>query len=374
MGETPIDELLRGTFSGSTKEDWKHAAGQEIEGQNPFDKLAWKNADKLTFAPLYDASDVATLNFLKNFQRSPSQKEYSTAGQWSNLCPILVTNSVTANTQALNHLQQGADGILFDVRHDEKINFEKLLQSIDWPYCTIAFLLDSQQALDQLGDYIMRQSYAPNTLQGVIFSDFSSNNKRVIPEGISQQQNFFSHGIGIDASTPSSEIAQALVKGVECIEQNSISPAEQIRKIAFSLPAENNFLFTLAKTKVLRMLWFQLVQAYGVTTFQPSDLYIHTRCETWIKESYEPHGNLIASTLSSLAAILGGCDAISIFTTNENPTLTNRIARNVSSILREESHIDKVADPTAGAYTIDTIIDTLAQDAWKKFQVEVQKI
>jgi len=44
------------------------------------------------------------------------------------------------------------------------------------------------------------------------------------------------------------------------------------------------------------------------------------------------------------------------------------MARNVSSLLREESHFDKVADPSAGAYAIDNLIHHTAAKAWALFQ------
>jgi methylmalonyl-CoA mutase len=51
-----------------------------------------------------------------------------------------------------------------------------------------------------------------------------------------------------------------------------------------------------------------------------------------------------------------------------------RIARNVSNILREESHLNKVADPTAGSYAIDNMIDKLAIAAWTEFQHKITQL
>ena len=76
---------------------------------------------------------------------------------------------------------------------------------------------------------------------------------------------------------------------------------------------------------------------------------------------------MLKSTSAALAAILGGCDALTVQPENENPMMA-RIARNVSSILREESHLSKVADPTAGSYYLESLTNQLAINAWKKFQ------
>jgi methylmalonyl-CoA mutase len=52
--------------------------------------------------------------------------------------------------------------------------------------------------------------------------------------------------------------------------------------------------------------------------------------------------------------------------------MMSRIALNVSTILREESHLAKVADPVAGAYYIEALTDQLAQKTWHQFQAIVK--
>jgi methylmalonyl-CoA mutase len=68
-----------------------------------------------------------------------------------------------------------------------------------------------------------------------------------------------------------------------------------------------------------------------------------------------------------MAAIMGGCTALSVIPDHENDERLDRIARNVSSLLREESYLNKVADPTAGSYYIDTLVKEIAEKAWTKF-------
>ncbi|MEJ0032954.1 MAG: methylmalonyl-CoA mutase family protein [Bacteroidota bacterium] len=71
---------------------------------------------------------------------------------------------------------------------------------------------------------------------------------------------------------------------------------------------------------------------------QNPGIFIHAYIKPFSKEAYQPHGNMISSTSRALAAVLGGCDALTIETSSE---LEERIAKNVSLILREESHIIK---------------------------------
>ena len=45
---------------------------------------------------------------------------------------------------------------------------------------------------------------------------------------------------------------------------------------------------TIAKIKVLRMLWFQVARAYGFKHYMPADLKIHARSEGWRQPEFQP--------------------------------------------------------------------------------------
>ena len=81
---------------------------------------------------------------------------------------------------------------------------------------------------------------------------------------------------------------------------------------------------------------------------------------------------MISGTVAALAAVAGGCDSLTVVPEDENNATMARIARNVCNILREESHLTKVADPMAGAYAIEIIVNELAIAAWKDFQHNVK--
>ena len=61
------------------------------------------------------------------------------------------------------------------------------------------------------------------------------------------------------------------------------------------------------------------------------------------RENFHPHGNMIKNTTDALSAVLGGCNALTLCAEDEDSEMTNRIALNVSNILKEESHLDKVS-------------------------------
>lgn len=115
------------------------------------------------------------------------------------------------------------------------------------------------------------------------------------------------------------------------------------------------------------MLWTQLATAYGIDNYLPTELYLHVQAGSSIDEKFNPHAVMISNTVDALAAVIGGCNALTLNTTDAND-LSNRIALNVSHLLKEESHIDKVFDPLAGSYAIEKIVHELSTTAWQRFQ------
>ena len=54
-------------------------------------------------------------------------------------------------------------------------------------------------------------------------------------------------------------------------------------------------------------------------------------------------------------------------TYKESDDFSERIARNQQLLLKEESHFDKVTDPSAGSYYIENLTRSIAEQAWKLF-------
>ena len=71
-----------------------------------------------------------------------------------------------------------------------------------------------------------------------------------------------------------------------------------------------------------------------------------------------------ASPPKHLAAAIGGCDQLTV----QPFGFDAHLALNVQRILKEESHLDAVADPAGGSYYIEALTDSLAREAWKLLQ------
>lgn len=169
-------------------------------------------------------------------------------------------------------------------------------------------------------------------------------------------------------ATSVEELAFALAEGVDRLSAAADVNAAAA-EIRFVFAAGSNYFFEIAKLRAARMLWAQAVSA-----FQPADqsvcrMKIHVRTALANKSIYDPYTNLLRTTTEALSAVIGGCDSLYVAPAR----FAARLAVNVQRILKEESHLDSVADPAGGAYYIEALTDAIAREAWTLFQqIEAQ--
>jgi methylmalonyl-CoA mutase len=332
-------------FENASRADWSKAASKENEGKNPDETLSWK-VGTLEGRAYYDKNDRPE----QGFQLSASENPYLGARAWNNLPLITVKAENEANKTALNHLKNGADGILFDIRNTTNCNPEVLLEAIEWPYCMIGMIANesSIEALNKIPALVQKKGWKAESLTGFILWEKEVQNLIKDFNALSQ---FTTAGIFIEDSTDIlSQLREALAIGLK----NKTG-------VALSLPVGTDFFIEQAKLKALRALWSE--------NFTQS-IFIHARSNPWISESFKPHSNMLKSTTAAMAAIAGGCDALTVYAELESDANMNRIARNVSNILREESYFDKVADATAGSYYIDSLTQEIIKQVKSNLELE----
>lgn len=366
----PIKSLLstlQATFPQSGKDQWLKIASHEIENQDPFAKLAWQNEDAIRFFPYYSDQDLNPLAKRISSHGRPEENIFFGARKWINAPIVQGKNSKTANQFSLEQLTNGADGLYFRWNDDQ--NIDLTLKDIEWSYCALYFEGLSQTALNtELVNHIQRQYKDTSQLSGAIFSKATQLHANAF--FLNSKSDFKSLGISVGPSSAVSEISSALTIATKEIDRlsNAHEVKSLINHIAFSVTASADFLETIAKLRALRWLWFQIAQAYGVSDFHPENLLIHVTSAPWIENSFEPHGNMIKATTAGMAAVIGGCQALTICPQDDTNATQVRIARNISALLREESHLNKVDDPLAGAYAIEAMTNEFAKSSWAIFQ------
>jgi methylmalonyl-CoA mutase len=364
MPESTIHNILSKSFPKTGIEDWLRVASQELGEKNQIEKLIWES-DGLSFSPYYEKKNLKNLNYLKSYQSRPSQS-------WENVPKIIVSDEKEANERTLQQLTSGADGVLFDLSERIDFNINPLLQGVDWSACSLYFIMgpDTKIATKILA-YADHKGYDPATLTGTIFWTTPPQAREAKDLIKPLLKRYHTLGLTIAQNSAVEEISKSLQQAthiVDVLTDMGMEAADVFKAISLSFSCDTNFLITIAKLKAIRVLWYQLSQAFGIKNYVPEALHIHLRSEHGSTTRFDPHGRMIKNTTDGLCAVLGGCNALTLSGGEKENEMEARIALNVSNILKEESLIDKVSDPLGGAYAIENMVNEISQSAWKMFQ------
>ncbi len=174
------------------------------------------------------------------------------------------------------------------------------------------------------------------------------------------------------------ELAFALATGVDYIRamlDRELDIDTVARRIQFGFALGGNFFMEVAKLRAARMLWAQIVQAFGGNE-AAQKMAIYARSTTWNKTIYDPYVNMLRATTEAFAGGVGGVDSMHIapFDVAVRPpdSFSRRIARNVQLILQEECNLTRLIDPMGGAWYGEVLTDEVGRRSWTLFQ-EVER-
>jgi methylmalonyl-CoA mutase len=335
------------------KEQWMAAARTELNGKEPTQLIkSWENFE---IQPYYDKSDVASFNtsVLKKIEFP-----YQSPNGWLNIPQVDGFNEASANDLALNHLRSGADGITFKI--SGTANPAKLLNEVEPEFCFLGFETEdsSLSFFEELNPLLI----PPGKVNGAIFWKDEPDWLKVANLH-KTLAHFRCFGIVLppgDSTTQISGASQLVLKIVDVLTDYGFSPQQLFQKMAFSLSATENFFGDVAKIRSLKILFGRLCQAYGITRL-PAFVRVVSNP---INQNYEPHGTLLTNSFGALSAIMASADALTISTDNQNSAIHLNTARSISLLLKEESRLDKVIDPLAGSYFVESLTNSIVEQIW----------
>ncbi len=170
------------------------------------------------------------------------------------------------------------------------------------------------------------------------------------------------------------ELAASIATGVEYLRQltdTGLSVEAAARQILFAFSMSSDFFVQIAKLRAARWLWANVVVAAGGEP-RAGAMEIHARTSLFTKTKRDPWVNMLRATAECTAAVLGGAQSVATlpFDVAIGPPdeLALRVARNTQVVLREESHLDAVADPAGGSWFVERLTFELGHAAWQEFQ------
>lgn len=173
------------------------------------------------------------------------------------------------------------------------------------------------------------------------------------------------------------EIGWALALGIAWLREltaRGLSANDAADSIAFNLAAGRDIFLEVAKLRAARQVWARALEAIGVDAGHRA-MELNVRGSQATISKRDPWVNMLRATGHTFSAALGGAQSITIpsFDSAIAPAeeFGRRIARNTQLILRDESHLARVADPAGGSYYLETMTQKYAELAWG-FMQEVE--
>jgi len=344
--------IFHSDFSPHSVRDWEKIAQQELGNKNLSENLT-KAKRGAVIKPYYDCGDAV----------EEKKMGITRAASWQNVPKVIVIDGKKANEEALTYLYAGADGIWFDIQ--QHVNVDVLLNKIELPICSVYFNSKDDSFFSALADLVESKLMQEKVTGAFFLSDIEKVDSR-----FKQWKNFHSNGIIVKENVNIvDEIVDSLLMAVDRVERltnEDFSLESAFRSLAFSISVDTDFFLSIAKIRALKNLWLTLQDAYQIKN--PIPAFIHAQSQPWIKENFQPHGNMLKQTTATMAAAMGGCNAITAEPELPENKMMTRIAQNVSLMLSEESHLAKVNDPLSGSFYVDALTHQIAAEAWKKFQ------
>ena len=182
------------------------------------------------------------------------------------------------------------------------------------------------------------------------------------------------HNAGATATQELAFMLARLTDVYDQLTEAGLSVAQVAAKTMLSVSVGTSYFVEIAKLRALRVLWSRFIGAYG-SEVHSSPLSLHCQTSSFYDSTATPYTNLLRGTTEAMGAVIGGCDVLTVrpfdALLHAPGEFSQRIARNVSLLLAEESHLNKVSDPSAGSYYIEMLTHQLVESAWVLFlQVE----
>ncbi len=394
-------------FPSVSTEEWKAKITADLKGADFDRKLVWRTNDGFSVQPFYRLDDVEKLDYLNTLPGEfPFVRGTKTNNNdWYVRQNIVVVgaNYAAANKKANEVLYKGVTslGFVFDspcgangfsVADLEVLLKDICLEAIEVnlvPVCCgksyaealAAYVekcscdnakVNASVTMDPLGKYLLRGALKGGLTEHIArvkkAIELTASVKKLRVIGVNAK-NFGNSGASV-----SQELGFALAQGAEYFDLLTAAGVEAstvAKNMKFNFSVSANYFMEIAKFRAGRMLWAQIVKAQTGKECACAAMNAHAETGTYNKSVYDPYVNMLRTQTEAMSAALGGVESITVAPFDsiyEKPTeVAERVARNQQLLLKEESHFDKIVDPSAGSYYIEELTASIAEEAWKLF-------
>ena len=394
-----IKEKLFTEFQAPTTQEWLDKIEVDLKGADFQKRLVWRTNEGFNVQPFYRRED---LKDLKTPDALPGEFPFvrgnkKDSNEWYVRQNIKVDDPKEANKKALDILNKGINSLGFQFSGDlvSKETVETLLDGI---YCDIVEVnfatcpKHSVELAEILVGFFQNKGYDKEKVVGSIEFDpmakIVMKGKDVTPvleiapklvETLKDYPNFRCIAVSSDALNNAGayivqELGYALAWGNEYLQQlvdAGVDVDLAAKSIKFNMGVSENYFMEIAKFRAARLLWAQIVKQYEPKCDCACKMVVNATTSYYNQTLFDSYVNLLRSQTEAMSAALGSVHSMVVTPFDapyeEATDFSERIARNQQLLIKEESHFDRIVDPSAGSYYIEHLTDALAQEAWKIF-------
>lgn len=404
------EKLFTG-FPPVSTEEWMEVITKDLKGADFQKKLVWRTNEGFNVNPFYRAEDIEGSRAAENLPgQFPYVRSTRKDNKWYVRQEINVKDFTEANKKALTLLEKGITSFGFRLPKNELSaeNLEILLQGISPDKVELNFSTCISRTIDLarlVVDYVKSRNLNVMECFGSIeFDPF----RKILKKGV-DEPDWIEKAVEMvkitaplpryraitvsgdrmnDAGAYSyQELGYSLSYGNQVLSaliENGVDPSTVAKKIKFELGVGANYFMEIAKFRAARWLWAEIVNAYKPSCSHDCDnkasdgtcrcaakMNIHAVTSRFNQSLYDPYVNMLRTQTEAMSATIGAVDSLTVRPFDEAfetaTAFAERIAVNQQLLLKEESHFDKITDPSSGSYYIETLTAALAEQSWKLF-------
>lgn len=344
-------------FPPISTQQWEERIAKDLKGEER-ESLVWRSDEGITVQPYYRKEDV------------PGDVTGKQQPGWLIGENFDAKNAAQANAQTIDALNRGVTSIGWQVYQDT--DTAALFKGILFEEIDVNFNTDKACA-DILDDLLKISGVNTTKLRGSLDYDPLMVGKENDVVELFDKYHKSLPGFRLvtlhdaEADGMAAALAKQLQRAktyLDSLIDAGYQAADILPAFQFEVEVSTDYFFEIARLRALRRLWQIIAAEYGV---EKAPVYIHVANEP-VTDAKDEYYDMIRHTTQCMAAVIGGADSICITphkgAANKSSFL-QRIARNVQLLLKHESHLDKVADPLAGSWYLESLTKQLALQAWE---------
>ncbi len=402
-----MTERLFHDFPPVSTREWEEQILKDLKGADYEKKLVWRTSEGFSVRPYFRDEDLKEIPYLDTIPgQPPFLRGTRPDNNWLIRQGFTVDGSLEKiNERVLNALNRGVESIGF--RMDKKTDYsekdlELMFKGVFLPAVEISFEgVSCKNTLfpDAFLNYIKATGTKPSQVRarfefnplGEAYTDAKNPSgdeldvlKKII-EKCSEYKHirvtcvrgydFRNNGAGIVQ-----ELAFSMAMGSEylrLLKDKGLDPSLAARSIHFHTGIGSHYFLEIAKFRAARVFWSRIVKEQGVKNPEDQKLRLHATTNFRNQTAYDMYVNLLRGTTQAMSAAIAGVDSLEVIpfdrVITDGSDFSDRLARNIQIILKEEAHFDRVTDPAGGSYYVENLTRSILAESEKIYHQLLEK-